>query len=154
MPDLIYANTKEEYAAAASLFKEYAAWLNIDLCFQHFDEELQQLQSMYTLPYGGIILCKEDEAYIGCVGIRRLDVERAEMKRMWIKINYQGKGLGSELLNKALELAKNCGYKKVQLDTLNDMVPAINLYQKHGFKEIPAYYYNPDERAVYFEKLL
>lgn len=154
MPDFIFANSKEEYATAAELFREYAAWLNIDLCFQNFEAELQQLDKMYTLPVGGIILCKEEGAFIGCVGIRKINDEIAEMKRMWIKTNHHGKGLGSVLLQKAIELAKNCGYKKIQLDTLNTMTPAINLYKKHGFVEIPAYYYNPNETVVYFEKLL
>ncbi len=154
MPELVYAHTKEEYEAAAELFREYAAWLNIDLCFQHFDEELEQLHTMYALPHGGIILCKENDRFIGCVGIRRINDTTAEMKRMWIKTDQHGKGLGSALLNKALELAKTCGYKKIQLDTLNHMTPAINLYRKNGFVEIPAYYHNPDARALYFEKLL
>ncbi|RYD74305.1 MAG: GNAT family N-acetyltransferase [Sphingobacteriales bacterium] len=152
MPEFIYAKTKDEYAAAADLFKEYAAWLNIDLCFQNFDAELQQLDKMYALPHGGIILCKEQEHYIGCVGIRKIDNESAEMKRMWIKTDQHGQGPGSALLQKAIELAKICGYKKIKLDTLNTMTPAINLYIKNGFIEIPSYYNNPDSRAMYFEK--
>ncbi|RYZ94175.1 MAG: GNAT family N-acetyltransferase [Sphingobacteriaceae bacterium] len=154
MPDLIFAQTTEEYAAAARLFKEYAGWLNIDLCFQNFDEELQQLDLMYALPTGGIILLKDDSDCIGCVGIRKREVATCEMKRMWIQPTQQGKGLGDRLLEGALELAANCGYQKIQLDTLNHMTPAINLYKKHGFYEIPAYYHNPDPRAVYFEKLI
>ena len=154
MPELIYARTKEEYAAAASLFREYAAWLNIDLCFQNFEAELLQLDKMYALPNGGIILCKEEGLFIGCVGIRKINDETAEMKRMWLQTNQQGRGLGSQLLHRAVELAKDCGYKKIQLDTLNTMQPAINLYRRNGFVEIPPYYHNPDERALYFEKLL
>lgn len=154
MPEFIYANTKEDYAAAAELFKEYAAWLNIDLCFQNFDAELQQLNTMYSLPNGGIILYKKEKSFVGCVGIRKIDEETAEMKRMWVQPNQHGNGMGSVLLEKAIALAKNCGYKKIRLDTLNTMIPAINLYIKNGFVEISSYYNNPDKRAMYFEKLL
>ncbi|MBC7936921.1 MAG: GNAT family N-acetyltransferase [Rhizobacter sp.] len=154
MPEFIHAQSKEDYSAAAELFREYAAWLNIDLRFQNFEAELQSLDKMYTLPNGGIILCKKESLFIGCVGIRKIDDESAEMKRMWVKKNQHGKGLGSELLHKAIALAKNCGYKKIKLDTLNTMTPAISLYRKNGFVEIPAYYHNPDDRAMYFERLL
>lgn len=154
MHEFILASTKEEYDAAAALFKEYAAWLNIDLCFQHFDEELLQLDTMYALPVGGIILAREGNDYTGCVGVRKMDDTTAEMKRMWVKTNQHGKGFGSALLHQALQLAKDCGYKKIRLDTLNTMMPAIKLYRKNGFTEIPAYYHNPDERALYFEKIL
>ena len=154
MPDYLFASTKEEYTAAAVLFREYAAWLNIDLAFQHFEKEMKELETMYTAPHGGIVLCKENNEFIGCVAIRKIDEENAEMKRMWIKTNQQGKGIGSALLHKAIELAKECGYKKIKLDTLSHMTPAMNLYKKHGFVEIPAYYHNPHASAVFFEKLI
>jgi putative acetyltransferase len=154
MPEFLFATTKEEYKAAAELFREYAVWLNIDLSFQNFEKEMQGLEAMYSLPHGGIILCKEAGAFIGCVGIRKIDSENAEMKRMWIQPGHQGKGIGNALLKKATELAKTCGYKKIKLDTLNTMTPAMNLYKRNGFVEIPAYYHNPNETAVYFEKLI
>lgn len=154
MHELIQARSKEEYDAAAVLFREYATWLNIDLGFQGFEEELLQLEKMYALPVGGIILSKEGNEYTGCVGIRRIDDATAEMKRMWVKMNQHGKGLGSALLQQAIQLAKDCGYKKIQLDTLNTMTPAINLYRKNGFTEISAYYHNPNKSALYFEKIL
>ncbi|RYY71692.1 MAG: GNAT family N-acetyltransferase [Chitinophagaceae bacterium] len=154
MNEFIFASSPEEYAAAAELFKEYAEWLNIDLCFQNFEAELEELDQMYSLPEGGIILYKEDGIFIGCVAIRKKNNETAEMKRMWVKTHQHGKGLGTALLQRAINLARDCGYKKIQLDTLSHMTPAIKLYLKHGFVEIPAYYNNPDERALYFEKLI
>jgi ribosomal protein S18 acetylase RimI-like enzyme len=150
----ISAQTKEDYSAAAILFREYAAWLNIDLSFQHFEEELRQLNEMYALPNGGIILCKEKEEYIACVGIRRLDETTAEMKRMYVKPVHQGKGIASELLKLSIGLAKHCRYTSIRLDTLNTMAPAMNLYKKFGFIETPAYYFNPNETVVYFQKSL
>lgn len=154
MPEFIQASTKDEYKAAAILFREYAAWLNIDLTFQHFEKEMLELDKMYSWPHGGIILCREENEFTGCLGIRKIDNETAEMKRMWIRTGHHGKGLGSKLLEQAIELAKQCGYKKIKLDTLNYMTPAIHLYKKHGFVEVNAYYHNPNKTALFFEKLL
>ena len=148
----IHATSDADYAAAADLFRAYATWLNIDLGFQHFSEELQQLKKMYALPVGGIILCKIDDGAIGCVGIRKQEEEIAELKRMYVQPAFQHKGIGKELLEEAIKLAIECGYKKIRLDTLSNMHPAINLYTQYGFYEIPAYYYNPEPTAVYFEK--
>ena len=151
MTKYLIAGTDKEYLNAALLFKEYAGWLNIDLSFQHFDEELMELKTMYGFPKGGIVLCKDGNEIIGCVGIRKLDDSIAELKRMFIKPAFQKKGMGKQLLQKAVELARGLNYNVIRLDTLNYMIPAINLYKKYGFYEIPAYYYNPNETAVYFE---
>lgn len=151
---LIQISSEEQYIAAAQLFKEYAAWLGVDLCFQGFDEEVNDLQKMYSLPVGGIILCEINGIFVGCVGVRRIDDQRAELKRMYVQPQQQQKGIGTALLENALELAKECGYEKIQLDTLNTMTAAMNLYLKNGFVEIPAYYHNPIETAIYFEKTL
>jgi putative acetyltransferase len=154
MKEFITANTGKEYAAAARLFSEYAATININLGFQHFEEELMMLQQMYAAPEGGIILCRNEEAYIACVAVRKISIDTGELKRMFVQPQYQGKGIGKILLAKSLSLARQCGYKKIQLDTLNYMLPAIELYKAHGFYEIPAYYHNPIATAVYFEKEL
>ena len=146
------AATEKEYIGAKRLFSEYAASLDIDLKFQQFEEELQKVQIMYAPPHGGIILAEEDEQFIGCVAIRKLSDTTGELKRMYIKPTYQNKGLGSKLLQKALELAKTCNYKTVRLDTLSEMVSAIALYKKAGFTEIAPYYFNPKAGAVFFEK--
>jgi putative acetyltransferase len=154
MKEFITADTKKEYKAAAILFSEYAAAIDINLDFQHFDDELKMLRQMYAAPEGGIILCREEEAYIACVAVRKISGDIAELKRMFVQPQYQGRGIGKILLEKSLALARQCGYKKIRLDTLNYMHPAIELYKTHGFYEIPAYYHNPIATAVYFEKEL
>ncbi|MFM6924422.1 MAG: GNAT family N-acetyltransferase [Ferruginibacter sp.] len=151
MADYFFADSEEDYSIAAMLFKEYAAWLNIDLGFQHFDEELKEIRTMYGKPGGGIILCKEGKEIIGCVGIRKIDNDTAELKRMFIKAVFQNKGIGKSLLQHAIEFAREHHYRVIRLDTLNYMIPAIKLYKNAGFYEIPAYYNNPNETAVYFE---
>lgn len=154
MPEYIIVNSHDEYAAAAHLFKEYAAWLNIDLGFQHFEEELENLKAMYSSTDGGIILCKEGNSFVGCVALRKSEASVAELKRMYVQPTHQHKGIGKMLLEKSIALAVSRNYKYIRLDTLNHMQPAINLYKQFGFYEIEAYYHNPIASAVYFEKKL
>ena len=151
---IITVHTETEYAAASALFKEYAEWLNIDLSFQNFDEELLQLKEMYSEPTGAIFLLQQAEEFIGCVAIRKKENDIAELKRMYIQPTVRKAGGGTLLLEKALSAAKNLGYKLIRLDTLTNMTPAINLYKKHGFYEIAPYYFNPEKNAVFFEKEL
>jgi len=151
---IITVNTEAEYAAASALFKEYAEWLNIDLSFQNFEEELLQLKEMYSEPNGAIFLLQQTEDFIGCVAIRKKENDIAELKRMYIKPTTRKNGGGTLLLEKALAAASQLGYKRIRLDTLANMTPAINLYKKHGFYEIAPYYFNPEENAVFFEREL
>lgn len=151
MPEYFLANSAEEYNAAANLFAQYAAWLAIDLSFQQFEEELGTLKKMYAPPSGGIILCKEENGYIACVAIRKIDTNTAELKRMFVQPAHQYKGIGNILMTRSIELARQCGYKMIRLDTLDHMTPAISLYKKYGFIETAPYYFNPNSTAVYFE---
>jgi len=151
MSSFITATTAKDYAAAQEMFRAYAKAININLDFQHFEEELTDLPKMYSLPQGGIILAKDKESVVGCVAIRRINEREGELKRMYVAPEYQNKGLGKTLLQKALILARECNYEKVKLDTLNYMSAAIHLYQQAGFYEIPPYYTNPISTAVYFE---
>ena len=151
MSSFIRATTASEYAAAKEMFRAYAAAININLDFQHFETELSDLPKMYSLPQGGIILASDHDSVIGCVAIRKINEKEGELKRMYVAPEYQNKGFGKTLLQKALILAKECNYEKVKLDTLNYMSSAIYLYKQAGFYEIPPYYSNPISTAVYFE---
>ena len=151
MNTYLQAATKEDYQAAKLLFQEYADAININLGFQHFDEELESLQKMYAIPYGGIILCKKDNTWVGCVAIRKIDNYTGELKRMYVKPAFQKMGIGKGLLAEALQLAGKCGYQQLRLDTLDYMTPAIQLYQQAGFYQIDSYYHNPFPNAVFFE---
>ena len=151
MPEYFLANSVEEYDAAAKLSAAYAAWLAIDLSIQQFKDELATLKNMYAPPSGGIILCKEENGYIACVAIRKSDIDTADLKRMFVQPAHQHKGIGNILMTRSIELARQCGYKIIRLDTLDHMTPAINLYKKYGFIETAPYYFNPNSTAVYFE---
>lgn len=152
MADYILAETEEHFNAARKLITEYAAWLAIDLCFQNFDDELLHLNRMYAPPSGGIILCKVQNEYIGCVGIREFSGEVAEMKRLYVVPEHRKKGIAKRLLEEAEDLAKKFNYKKIKLDTLDTMSPAMNLYESNGYLKTTPYYNNPQPGAVYFEK--
>lgn len=144
----------EEYVEAKKLFREYAALINIDLTFQKFEEELSTINKMYAPPTGGIILCKADEIFVGCIAIRKIADSICELKRMYVSPFFQNRGIGKELLEKALQLAIDYNYKFIRLDTLNHMISAIHLYKHYGFYEIEPYYFNPNTTAVFFEKRL
>jgi putative acetyltransferase len=109
---------------------------------------------MYAAPNGGIILRKEENIFTACVGVRKITDEIGELKRMWVQLPYQKNGIGNDLLQQALTLAKQCNYSLIRLDTLRSMTAAIKLYTKNGFYEIAPYYFNPEKEVVYFEKKL
>lgn len=154
MPEYILANNQLEYEAAQLLFNEYAQWLNIDLCFQNFDKELQQLSIMYAATSGGIVLCKKGNDFIGCSAIRKIDTTSCELKRMWVQLPYQKLGIGETLLKECIALAKKLNYKEILLDTLKRLQPAIKLYKKYNFIETEAYYKNPNNDVVYMKLVL
>lgn len=154
MIDFYLADTDQDYIAAKILFEAYAASIQISLDFQHFEDELAGLNKMYAAPFGGIVLAKDGDEIIGCVGIRKITSRIGELKRMYIKPGHQNKGVGKNLLEKALQLSKECNYAVVKLDTLNYMLPAIHLYKQAGFYETAPYYHNPISTAIYFEKIL
>ena len=154
MTEYILANNQLEYEAAQLLFNEYAQWLNIDLCFQNFDKELQQLSIVYATTTGGIVLCKKNNDFIGCSAIRKIDTTSCELKRMWVQLPYQKLGIGETLLKECIALAKKLNYKEIRLDTLKRLQPAIKLYKKYNFIETEAYYKNPNSDVVYMKLVL
>ncbi len=144
--------------ATRELFREYAASLVIDLCFQNFDAELQSLPGDYAAPRGTLLLATVDGAFAGCCALRPLDAadypNACEMKRLYVRPKHRGLGLGRLLAEGAMDAARLGGYDHLLLDTLNDMEAARALYQELGFEEIPPYYYNPIAGAHYLKAML
>jgi putative acetyltransferase len=151
---LITARTPAHYAAAVSLFKEYATGLGIDLQFQNFDQELETLPQKYGPPTGELWLIEDNGVFVGCAAIYQMTPGTCELKRMYIREAYRGQKWGEKLLQTALETAKNLGYQTMRLDSLRRLTPAILLYQRSGFQEIDPYNFNPEPDVVYFEKQL
>jgi ribosomal protein S18 acetylase RimI-like enzyme len=134
------------------LFEEYAASLSFNLCFQHFQQELDGLPGGYAPPSGGLwlVLTDQDEA-AGCVALRQLEPDIGEMKRLYVRPQHRGTGLGKRLALKVLEEGGSRGYRSIRLDTTPEMAGAIRLYESLGFVPIPPYRPNPIEGAIYME---
>lgn len=146
------ATSNEAYKIAIKLIKEYVSQLGVDLSFQNFNQEIQNIKQQYARPSGVMIIVYSDnEKTIGCFGIRAYEGTICELKRMYLKKEYRGLGIGKELLTKSIELGRALGYKKMRLDTLPSMQAAIGLYKNMGFYEISAYRFNPIEGTKYFE---
>lgn len=153
--ELLQADSKPLLRTARTLFREYADWLKVDLCFQGFEAELASLPGAYAPARGGALLVarRADEA-AGCVALRALQPDICEMKRLWVRAPYRGSGLGTQLARAILQRAGENGYRAMRLDTLARMDQALRLYAKLGFHEVPAYYDNPLADAIYMEKTL
>ena len=151
IPEFYTVLNDEDYEIAKNLFREYADELEINLDFQDFDEELVSIKQQYKKPNGGIIILKFDNKACGCVGIRRFENNICELKRMFIRYIYRGKGFGRLLLCNAIEMAKSLKYNKIRLDTLPTMDKASYIYKKAGFNEIESYRYNPVPGTKFFE---
>lgn len=136
------------------LFQEYANSLNISLDFQHFDEELKIISKMYGPPEGILIIAYMKNHAVGCAALRKIDEAVCEVKRMYVQPNHRRLHIGNTLLEKLVNKAVELGYTYMRLDTLDHMIPAITLYQRHGFYKIDAYYFNPNSNTVYMEKSL
>ena len=150
--NLIQAQTSEEIEQARQLFKEYATWLQIDLCFQGFEKELAELPGDYAAPDGRLMLAYDDGELAGCVALRKIGKGVCEMKRLFLRDSFRGKGLGRSLIEAIITEARQIGYERMHLDTLPPkMNDAIALYRSYGFKEIEAYYNNPVPGAIFME---
>ncbi len=161
-----------DFVAAGTLFREYAAGLGVDLCFQGFEAELASLSEMYGAPEGCLLLARAAEQLAGCGALRRLagevcqprggvceppgGVSQApggvcEMKRLYVRAEARGTGLGRILAESLIVKARSLGYSSMRLDTLVHMTAARRLYRSLGFVERAAYYDNPLPNVVYME---
>lgn len=129
-------------------------WLDIDLAFQGFEEELAQLPGRYAPPAGDLLLARSNAGEaLGCVGLRPLDIAGAcEVKRLYVRTAARGAGVGLALARSVVELAAALGYREVLLDTLPSMTSAIAIYRALGFEPIPPYSNNLVPGFLYFGK--
>ncbi|HYD56960.1 MAG TPA: GNAT family N-acetyltransferase [Burkholderiales bacterium] len=139
--------TPAEWAEAKRLVKEYAASLDVDLCFQDFGQELDHFEEVYGPPQGRFFL----ESGKGCAGLRRFAEAVGEMKRLYVVPAARGQGIGEALARAVIDAARVIGYRRVVLDTLPDMKAAQKLYRSLGFRDIAAYRHNPVEGTLFFE---
>lgn len=153
--EFITPATPEQLAATRLIFQEYAEQLGVDLCFQNFEAELAGLPGDYAPPQGCLLLALVDGEIAGCCAMRPLEAvdypNACEMKRLYVRPDFRGFGLGRQLAEAVLDAARIVGYHSVLLDTLNDMEAARALYEDLGFHDIPPYYHNPIAGAHYLK---
>jgi ribosomal protein S18 acetylase RimI-like enzyme len=148
------ARIPQEVPALRALFREYAAGIGIDLCFQRFEEEIEGLPGLYAPPEGRLLLACEDDDLVGCAALRPLADGLCEMKRLYVRPAHRGKGAGGRLVRRLLDEAAAAGYARVVLDTLPSMREAIKLYRSLGFVETGVYYAAAPPDAVFFSREL
>jgi ribosomal protein S18 acetylase RimI-like enzyme len=151
----VQAESPDEIEIVRGLFREYQTGLGVDLCFQDFDQEVAGLPGDYAPPTGRLLLAIDDQRVAGCIALRSRGNGDCEMKRLYVRPEFRGQGLGRELVTAILNAAREIGYQRMLLDTLpGKMDEAIALYRSFGFREIAPYYYNPVAGALFMEQLL
>ena len=140
------------------LFQEYTDMLIAGdpgfrqyLDIQHYEDELQHLEHKYGPPEGRLYLAYCDGRLAGCIGLRKLDGERCEMKRLYTRPAFRGKGIGRLLVQRILHDARQIGYRYMLLDTLPFLETAIQMYRRLGFYEIPSYNDSPMDTSIYMK---
>lgn len=156
-----HAASAQDIALAGALLVEYARWLQVDLCFQGFAEELATLPGAYAPPRGRLLLAGPPGEAFGCIALRPLDRSRAaasaprrdgpvaEVKRLYVRPPHRHQGWGQRLAETLLDEARAIGYRELKLDTFAWMTSARALYSALGFREAAAYYDNPRAGMVY-----
>jgi putative acetyltransferase len=135
---IISAHTVEHLPTIRALFTEYAGTLDQSVCFRDFERELAALPGAYAPPEGRLLLALDDTTAAGCVALRKLADGVSEMKRLYVRPNFRGRGFGRALAEAAIRQAREAGYERLRLDTLPAMKEALALYEALGFRRLPA----------------
>ncbi|MEJ7623434.1 MAG: GNAT family N-acetyltransferase [Pyrinomonadaceae bacterium] len=149
------AQTDQEIAQIRELFREYEAWLGLDLCFQGFEDELAALPGKYAVAEGRLLLATGSGSAAGCIALRKINQNICEMKRLFVRDQFRGLGIGCRLIERLITEAVEARYTAIRLDTFPaSMKKAVSLYEAHGFQVISPYYENPHHDIVFMELVL
>ena len=155
MAEFVQAESPAQVGQARELFIEYSEWLGLNLCFQNFEQELAELPGAYAPPDGRLLLAVHEGGVAGCVCLRKIGDETCEMKRLYVRPEFRGLGVGRALASQIIAEARSLNYARMRLDTIPPkMNEAIKVYRSLGFREIEPYYHNPVEGALFMELIL
>jgi GNAT superfamily N-acetyltransferase len=146
------AEGDSDIGAVRGLWREYWGSFGLSMDFQGFGEELQGLPGVYGADGGALLLAKCQGEPAGTIALRRLDARSGEVKRLYLRPQYRGQGLGRRLLEAVVERAAGMGYESLYADTLPGMTDALSLYQRAGFERSDAYSSNPTPGAIYLKR--
>ena len=153
MLNIFQAETAEHISTARELMLEYATALEFNLCFQGFDEEMRTLPGKYSPPSGRLLLALWDERPAGVIALRALaEAGLCEMKRLYVRPEFRGHGIGRVLAERVIGEAAEIGYARMRLDTVpGNMDRAIAMYRELGFRETVPYYDSPVGQTLFME---
>jgi GNAT superfamily N-acetyltransferase len=152
---IIEAKTPEQIAQIAALLRDYLLWMHrryskygpmLDAYFdkRQWESELNDLAGHYGAPFGGMVLAYVDGVPAGCVLMRGIGGDVAEMKRLFVRPAFQGLGLGRQMAEALIELACDRAYSCMRLETGALQMEAQGLYRSMGFEPIAPYYACPE----------
>jgi ribosomal protein S18 acetylase RimI-like enzyme len=143
------ARWPDDRTTVESLFREYVGSLSEDISFQNVDDELSGLPGKYARPGGAVLVAREGAAAAGAIAYRMFEPGVCEMKRLYVRPSYRGRGLARDLANELIADARERGYRTMLLDTLASMQAARALYRDLGFVPVAPYYENPLPGVAY-----
>jgi ribosomal protein S18 acetylase RimI-like enzyme len=151
MISYIEARSPSEIKEEKKLFTEYAEWLGCSPCAQNIEKELADLPGIYSPPEGRLILAIDDEKFVGTVALRKMNDDLCEMRRLYVRPEYRGRSIGKGLAETIINKAREIGYKRIRLYTLDTMKEAIGIYTSLGFREIDFYIDDAIDNAHFME---
>ena len=154
MDEIVYGyeyknEIRELFTEYTDMLVEHDAAFKVYLNIQNYDDEIEHLEHKYGLPEGRLYLLRRDGRSAGCIALRKLDTERCEMKRLYVRPEYRGEKLGEVLVRKIIGDAREIGYKHMMLDTLPFLESAIRMYKKLGFYETDCYNDSPMDTTIF-----
>lgn len=126
----------DEMGEIRTMFLEYSEWMDYEPCFESFQKELDELPGNYVSPHGALLVAEVNRELVGCGALEKMDDNKCEMKRVWVRDKYRGLNIGVSLINLLIDRAKEIGYRIMYLETIPKSNKAIEIYESIGFKKI------------------
>lgn len=126
---------------------QFAAYLTV----QRYDSELEHPEEKYAPPDGGLFLAFADDALAGCAALKKIDHDRCELKRLYVRPALRKTGIGTMLVKRIVHEARRTGYRAMLLDTLPFLEDALRMYERFGFRRTERYNNSPLKSSVFMQ---